>query len=112
MPGSHETTKFQVGGVTQEFPIADGARVVLTFRPYYLCHIEVNHCKGTADGQKPTWDGNQGVSELQSLRAYFPAKMFDDSTDPSGGTTLRDLIPASTPETAKYHYERLESAHK
>ena len=42
--------------------------------------------------------GNQGVSELQPLRDHFPANMFNDSTDPSGGTKLRDLILATRPE--------------
>jgi len=41
--------------------------------------------------------GNQGVSELDSLRDYFP-DYFNASTDPSGGTTLRDLILATRPE--------------
>ena len=76
--------------------------------------LQFLHAMGSEDNEKPhdipegllKWIGimyklacgNQGVSELQPLRAHFLAKMFDDSTDPSRGTTLRDLILASTSE--------------
>ena len=42
--------------------------------------------------------GNQGVSESQHLREHFDDSMFNRTTDPSGGTTLRDLILADRPE--------------
>lgn len=42
--------------------------------------------------------GNQGVSEDQHLREHFDDSMFNHTTNPSGGTTLRDLILADRPE--------------
>jgi hypothetical protein len=90
-----------------------GAPKCMTQRSHFG-DLQFLHAMGSEDNEKPhdtregllNWMGimyklacgNQGVSELQPLRAHFPAKMFDDSTDPSGGTTLRDLILASTPE--------------
>ena len=47
--------------------------------------------------------GNQNVSELQPLRDHFP-ESFNDSTDPSGSSTLRDLILATRPE---YKYSKI-----
>lgn len=41
--------------------------------------------------------GNQGVEELDACGKHFP-EHFSNKTDPSKGTTMRDLITASTPE--------------
>ena len=75
--------------------------------------LQFLHAMGSHEGELPydtrdrllKWIGimyklactNQGVLELQPLRDHFP-ELFTSSTDPSGGTTLRDLILATTPE--------------
>ena len=76
-------------------------------------NLQFLHAMGVHEGEKPhdTRDrflkwmgvmyklacGNQKVSELQPLRDHFP-ELFNGSTYPSGGTTLRDLILADRPE--------------
>jgi hypothetical protein len=95
----------------QKFKLGDAK--CMTQRSHFG-DLQFLHAMGAADNEMPhtTRDrmlqwmgvmyklacGNQGVSEDQHLREHFDESMFNRTTDPSGGTTLRDLILADRPE--------------
>lgn len=95
----------------QKFKLGDAK--CMTQRSHFG-DLQFLHAMGAADGEMPhitrermlQWMGvmyklacgNQGVSEDQHLREHFDDSMFNRKTDPSGGTTLRDLILADRPE--------------
>jgi hypothetical protein len=99
-------------GTTWYGKFLNGSPKCMTQRSHFG-DLQFLHSMGTHEGEKPydtrnsilRWMGvmyklacgNQGVSELDGLRDHFP-DYFNGSTDPSGGTTLRDLILATRPE--------------
>lgn len=94
----------------REFKVGD--KNGMTQRSHFG-NLQFLHSMGCSEGEQPqdTRDrilkwlgimyklacGGQGVKELDPVGNHFP-EHFNNKTDPSKGTTMRDLITASTPE--------------